>query len=122
MPNSSFNSPAVSTFPIPRDPNSQSPPLDGGIRLPNAPLSDIASLTNSPHQRPNSALAGSPPTPRKSATAPGAYFQSQEDFYGQTAQPSQMPEVTGWQSVPLSDLAPSKPKSRSNSLRKPIAA
>ncbi|PSR73420.1 hypothetical protein PHLCEN_2v10712 [Hermanssonia centrifuga] len=133
---SSFNSPAVSTFSIPRDPNSQSPPLgsrDGGIRLPNAPLSDIASLTHSPLQRP--ASAASPAlTPRKSATAPASYYSNSE-FYSRrescTAEgqqpPSQsqspaIPEVTGWQSVPLSDLAPSKPKSRSNSLRKSVTA
>ncbi|KIO12501.1 hypothetical protein M404DRAFT_678760 [Pisolithus tinctorius Marx 270] len=43
---SAFSSPAVTTFPIPR--SSQSPPADAGvqapIRLPNAPLSDIASF------------------------------------------------------------------------------
>lgn len=96
VPNSSFNSPAVTTFPIPRDSASQSPPRDGGIRLPNAPLSDIASLSSSPEQRPASTSAES--------------------------QPPSMPEVTGWQSVPLSDLGPSKSKSRSNSLRKTVAA
>ncbi|KAI0346900.1 hypothetical protein BDW22DRAFT_1404626 [Trametopsis cervina] len=129
VPSSSFNSPAVATFPIPRDPNSQSPPLDGGIRLPNAPLSDIASLSasSSPLSRPTSASAGSPPTPRKAATAPGGFFpngQQADDFYGRSraGEQGQIPEVTGWQSVPLADLAPAKSKSRSNSLRKPIAA
>ncbi|OBZ70248.1 hypothetical protein A0H81_09676 [Grifola frondosa] len=118
-PPSSYNSPAVPTFPIPRDSNSQSPPLgprDGGIRLPNAPLSDIASLQSSPHMSP----------PRKSATIP-YYSPSQSpaqqgDYYnrrGSLPAPVEMqrrsqmdipiPEVTGWQSVPLSDLAPSKP-------------
>lgn len=136
LPSSSFNSPAVSTFSIPRDPNSQSPPLlprDGGIRLPNTPLSDIASLTQSPQQRPASASSPSL-TPRKSATSPGYYpnGNGNGDFYsrrtscdGQQQQPGtppSMPEVTGWQSVPMADLAPSKPKSRSNSLRKPVAA
>ena len=112
MPNSSFNSPAVSTFSIPRDPNSQSPPLgarDGGIRLPNAPLSDIATLTQSPLQRPASASSHTM-TPRKSATAPGGYYAGGEgDFYsrrsscdGQSVTPPPMPEVTGWQSVPMS--------------------
>ena len=69
-PPSSFNSPSASTFPIPRDPNSQSPPLvppEGGIRLPNAPLSDIASLQSS---------GPSPPTPRKAATMPVPYYPS----------------------------------------------
>ncbi|KAI0698564.1 hypothetical protein BC835DRAFT_1215361, partial [Cytidiella melzeri] len=111
VPSSSFNSPAVASFPIPRDPHSQSPPLDGGIRLPNAPLSDIASLNDSPLSRPSSALAGSAPTPRKAATAPGAYFQNgqPEEFYGHRGEGApQVPEVTGWQSVPLSDLATSR--------------
>jgi len=42
-PPTSFNSPNVATFPLSTD--GQSPPLrEGAIRLPNAPLSDIASL------------------------------------------------------------------------------
>jgi GATA-binding protein len=48
---SSFNSPAVTSFSLPLERSSQSPPLgarDGGIRLPNAPLSDIASLQSVP--------------------------------------------------------------------------
>ncbi|KIM76385.1 hypothetical protein PILCRDRAFT_98744 [Piloderma croceum F 1598] len=56
-PPSSYNSPSVSTFPIPRDPNSQSPP-SGGIRLPNNPLTDIASLQ--PQTPPSSGI----PTPQ----------------------------------------------------------
>ena len=138
LPPSSYNSPAVSTFSIPRDPNSQSPPLgsrDGGIRLPNAPLSDIATLNQSPLQRPGSATSPGM-TPRKSATVPGYYAGGNGEFYdrrscsatpldGQAQQldalPA-MPEVTGWQSVPMDDLAPTKPKSRSNSLRKAVAA
>ncbi|CAL1700212.1 unnamed protein product [Somion occarium] len=158
-PPSSFNSPAVSSFSIPRDPNSQSPPLprDGGIRLPNAPLSDIASLQSS---------GSVPPTPRKAATAPTPFYHAQGSFYPNgtaaagerrnsgsiplTASPQMqtqspqlqaisempMPEVTGWQSVPMSDLAPSPSgsvngsnpgsasgvKSRSNSLRQSVTA
>lgn len=70
---SAFPSPAVATFPIPR--SSQSPPADTGvqapIRLPNAPLSDIASLQQQqPHH-----------TPRKAATAPG-YFPQPVAFQG----------------------------------------
>jgi hypothetical protein len=42
-PTTSFSSPNVNPFPLSRD-SSQSPPHDGGIRLPNAPLTDIASL------------------------------------------------------------------------------
>ena len=161
-----MTSPAVSSFSIPRDPNSQSPPLprDGGIRLPNAPLSDIASLQSS---SPASVSASIPPTPRKAATAPTPFYQTQQGFYpngngAATAAPGErrgsgsmpltaspqmqtqsphmqgqpgpaelppMPEVTGWQSVPMSDLSSSpKPgsangvKSRSNSLRNSVTA
>lgn len=138
-PPSSFNSPAVTAFPIPRDPNSQSPPLprDGGIRLPNAPLSDIASLQS---QSQSSSPQPNPPTPRKSATAPFYSPQSQAEMFArrgslpvqldgtqpqqQQAADNSIPEVTGWQSVPMSDLNPSKPlvKPRSNSLRKAVVA
>ncbi|KAI0776183.1 hypothetical protein BD413DRAFT_610857 [Trametes elegans] len=130
-PPSSFNSPAAVTFPIPRDPNSQSPPLEGGIRLPNAPLSDIASL-QSAH--------GSPPTPRKAATMPVPYYPSspalqqvqQADYFSRRGSlPAEMqrrpldgpiPEVTGWQNVPLSGIAPSSAKSSPRPPSKPIAA
>lgn len=97
--------------------------------MPNAPLSDIASLTNSPEQRPASASGLAPSTPRKAAD--GYYSneaEAQADFYARRDGLSQaqstpsMPEVTGWQSVPMSDLAPSKSKSRSNSLRKTVVA
>jgi hypothetical protein len=65
-PPTSFNSPVSHNFPLSRD-ASQSPPRDGGIRLPNNPLSDIASMHI---QQPQSQH----PTPRKSHTSPGAYF------------------------------------------------
>ncbi|PCH40946.1 hypothetical protein WOLCODRAFT_24381 [Wolfiporia cocos MD-104 SS10] len=110
-PPSSMGSPAAQTYPIPRDANSQSPPLavDGGIRLPNAPLSDIAGLQQQQH----------PHTPRKSATAPMPYYsqqqqQQQPDYYrrGSLSAPHEMrpldvpiPEVTGWQSVPMPEPA-----------------
>ncbi|KAL7282611.1 hypothetical protein ACG7TL_004083 [Trametes sanguinea] len=134
-PPSSFNSPAAPTFPIPRDPNSQSPPLEGGIRLPNAPLSDIASLQPA---------HGAPGTPRKAATMPVPYYPAsspalqhaqQADYFarrGSLPAPAEMqrrpmdgpiPEVTGWQSVPLAEVAP--PKSAKSSPRppsRPIAA
>jgi hypothetical protein len=63
-PPTSFNSPNVQTFPLSRD--SQSPPHDGGIRLPNAPLSDIASLQPSTPSLP-------PSTPHSNHSSPGYY-------------------------------------------------
>ncbi|KAH9482310.1 GATA-type transcription factor sreA [Psilocybe cubensis] len=66
-PPTSFNSPIQQSYPLSRS-DSQSPPRDGGIRLPNNPLSDIASMNVS--HGPQSQL----PTPRKSHTSPGAYF------------------------------------------------
>ncbi|KDR84104.1 hypothetical protein GALMADRAFT_133470 [Galerina marginata CBS 339.88] len=64
-PPTSFNSPVQHEYPLSRD-DSQSPPRDGGIRLPNNPLSDIASM----HMGPQSHHLN----PRKSHTSPGAYF------------------------------------------------
>ncbi|KAG2115865.1 uncharacterized protein F5147DRAFT_833995 [Suillus discolor] len=70
-PPSSYSSPSIATFPIPR--SSQSPPIDAGpqgpIRLPNAPLTDIASLQQQ--------------APRKSATAPGYFPQPPVSYQGQ---------------------------------------
>ncbi|PPQ67582.1 hypothetical protein CVT25_012076 [Psilocybe cyanescens] len=66
-PPTSFNSPIQQNYPLSRS-VSQSPPRDGGIRLPNNPLSDIASMHVA--HGPQSQL----PTPRKSHTSPGAYF------------------------------------------------
>ncbi|PIL37397.1 transcription factor [Ganoderma sinense ZZ0214-1] len=129
-PPSSFNSPAASTFPIPRDLNSQSPPLippEGGIRLPNAPLSDIASLqSNGP----------SPPMPRKAASMPVPYYPSssplqqarhdqQTDYFVRRGsvplEPQQRtPEVTGWQ--PVADIAPIKAATASPQPPKTILA
>jgi GATA-binding protein len=73
-PPSSYNSPAASTYPIPRDPNSQSPPIPsgGGIRLPNNPLTDIASL----QQQQQVPTCSQPPTPRKAASAPSPYYNA----------------------------------------------
>ncbi|KAM6496143.1 hypothetical protein JOM56_008849 [Amanita muscaria] len=50
-PTTSFSSPSANTFPLSRD-SSQSPPRDGGIRLPNAPLTDIASLQSQTASQP----------------------------------------------------------------------
>ena len=76
--------------------------------------------------------AAVPPTPRKSATAPTPFYQAGnnngEFFRRDAAQDMPLPEVTGWQSVPLTDLAPKDAngaavtKARSNSLQKPVAA
>ncbi|KAG1752460.1 uncharacterized protein EDB91DRAFT_1243225 [Suillus paluster] len=70
-PPSNYSSPSIATFPIPR--SSQSPPIDAGpqgpIRLPNAPLTDIASLQQQ--------------APRKSATAPGYFPQPPVSYQGQ---------------------------------------
>lgn len=68
-PPSSYSSPSIATFPIPR--SSQSPPIDAGpqgpIRLPNAPLTDIASLQQQ--------------APRKSST--GYFSQPPVSYQGQ---------------------------------------
>ncbi|KAF8076767.1 hypothetical protein FPV67DRAFT_1605187 [Lyophyllum atratum] len=66
-PPTSFNSPNAGTFPLSRD--SQSPPRDGGIRLPNAPLSDIATMSPSQQQLPLSTTAAAP-SPRCSSRTP----------------------------------------------------
>ena len=82
-PPSSYNSPSVSTFSIPRDPNSQSPPIpSGGIRLPNNPMGDIASMQQQQQQQQQPPVVSStpkgnsPPSPRKAATAPGPYYNN----------------------------------------------
>ncbi|KAH9179578.1 hypothetical protein EDB89DRAFT_1900713 [Lactarius sanguifluus] len=121
-PPSSYNSPAVTTFALPLERSSQSPPLgsrDGGIRLPNAPLSDIASLQSMPA------------SPRKAATSPdyGLTPAIQGDYYGRRTSlpvdipkaPIEMPEITGWQTVPLAGSPPNK-SSKPSALRKAVAA
>jgi GATA-binding protein len=126
-PPSSYNSPSMSTFPIPRDPNSQSPPLtSGGIRLPNNPLTDIASLQHLPQTPPSSAGIHSP---RKAATAPGPYYNNAYpipgtangpashmfelrrgslpvDFMGVQRRGDMPDQSTGWQNVQMTDLSP----------------
>jgi GATA-binding protein len=67
---SSFNSPATSTFSIPRDSASASPPMgnaESGIRLPTGGLNDIASM---PPMRDSAHM------PHKSASGPAAYYPS----------------------------------------------
>jgi len=98
---SAFSSPAVSTFPIPR--SSQSPPVESGlqapIRLPNAPLSDIASLQHSP------------PAPRKAATAPNYYpqptvYQGQSDNIRRGPPMQRSFHMLSESPVPLQSLTP----------------
>ncbi|KAF8961102.1 hypothetical protein BDZ97DRAFT_1921625 [Flammula alnicola] len=75
-PPTSFNSPIQNPFPLSRD-NSHSPPQrDGGIRLPNNPLSDIASLHLSSSSVPQQGQQSQHTTPRKSHTAPAYYSSS----------------------------------------------
>ena len=97
---SAFSSPAVCTFPIPR--TSQSPPVDSGlqapIRLPNAPLSDIASLQQS-H-----------PPPRKAATTPNYYpqpavYHGQSDNFRRGSLPVQQRNAQ-FASPPMPSLSP----------------
>lgn len=125
-PNSGYNSPMTSTFSVPpgtaMQPGSRPSSRDGPIRLPNAPLTDIATR-----------LTKVPP-PAKAASAP-YYIEGRSttlgrappaDYYGRRGSlPSDtaispsgrltsalgMPEVTGWQVIPQSDLS-SSPKSR----------
>ncbi|KAJ3568765.1 hypothetical protein NP233_g5504 [Leucocoprinus birnbaumii] len=78
-PPTSFNSPNVQTFPLSRD--SQSPPHDGGIRLPNAPLSDIASLSQPQQALPSQPSTPSlPPTPPQSVRVSGLFLSSHGCF------------------------------------------
>lgn len=49
------------------------PPLDGGIRLPNAPLSDIASMQQQQQQSGSPQL---PNSPRKAATLPSPFYSN----------------------------------------------
>ncbi|KAH8118398.1 hypothetical protein DFH11DRAFT_1796705 [Phellopilus nigrolimitatus] len=134
------NSPLISSFSIPRISPSSSPQMNGsevgGIRLPNAPFNDIASVQSISH------------SPRKAATVP--YFNSNgrpispassvsgSDYMNMrrgsmpvdsshNASPLMnggsalgLPEVTGWQPVPLGDLDSKSARSRSSS-RKPLA-
>jgi len=83
-PPTSFNSPIQTPFPLSRE-DSQSPPRDSsGIKLPNNPLSDIASMHMS-QSPPELHLAlqqqgqnqSHHPTPRKSHTSPAYYSPAQ---------------------------------------------
>jgi GATA-binding protein, other eukaryote len=113
----------VTSFALPLERSSQSPPLgsrDGGIRLPNTPLSDIASLQSVPA------------SPRNVATSPdyGLATAIQGDYFTRRASlpvevskaPSvEMTEITGWQTVPVAGSPPSK-SNKPSALRKAVAA
>jgi GATA-binding protein len=81
-----------------------------GIRLPNAPLNDIATLgTSSRKESPYFQPTGLPVTGSPQ----------------QTLRRSDIPEVTGWQSVPMNDLGPADKLMRKNSIptvRKTVTA
>jgi GATA-binding protein, other eukaryote len=110
----------VTSFALPLERSSQSPPLgtrDGGIRLPNTPLSDIASLQSVP--------------PRKAAMSPdyGLATAIQGDYFTRrtslpevpTTSSVEMTEITGWQTVPVTGSPPNK-SSKPSALRKAVAA
>lgn len=88
----------------------------GGIRLPNAPLHDIASLGSQPN------------SPRKAATSP--YYNTNGrpispaggDYFGrrsslpvdhQQRAPVGLPETTGWQTVPMPEMEGKRSRSSS---------
>src|SRR4051812_37013593 len=112
-PPTSFNSPIINNFPLSRD--SQSPPRDGGIRLPNNPLSDIASMhIGHPMQQQQQQQSQSTTpliplsVPRKSHSSPGG-------FYSPSLNAAPMPSVAEnavWSAEPEeSSLATATPNS-----------
>jgi GATA-binding protein len=123
-PSSGYNSPAIPQYSMSRDPNSQSPPIgnsrdSSAIRLPNAPLTDIASLQGtrkaSPYFHANSLPVASQ----------GEMFVRRTSVSdGQGRRPVDIPEVTGWQTVPLTELGPPGKvvRKNSNTARKAVAA
>lgn len=128
-PNSCYNSPSVPPFPMPRDANSQSPPLgsheSSGIRLPNAPLTDIASLQGT--RKPDSSPyfhANSLPVTQGDVYARRVVGQGEQQGNASLRRPVDIPEVTGWQTVPLTDIGlPGKVvRKTSNPMRKAVAA
>lgn len=98
-----------------------------GIRLPNAPLNDIASMGTPPSRKDSpyfqsSGLptTGSPQQMYRRPSLTSGDVQSQ-----QTLRRSDIPEVTGWQSVPMTDLGPAGKLMRKDSIptvRKAVAA
>lgn len=129
-PGSGYNSPMGSSFAASL-PHSRPSSRDGPIRLPTAPLTDIATrLTKIPPAKSSSA----PYYIEGRSTTLGRPLPPSADFYARRGSlPSEgpinpavrltsalgMPEVTGWQVIPPSDLSGS-PKDRK--LRKVVAA
>ncbi|KAI0322500.1 hypothetical protein OF83DRAFT_1161189 [Amylostereum chailletii] len=113
-PASSYNSPSPASFSLPLERSSHSPtllPRDGGIRLPNV---DIASLSvqdsprrEYPHPHSQGDYFSGAPAPSSSIDIPRAGS-------------ADMPEVTGWQSVPM-DM-PSPGRRKQSILRKTVVA
>ena len=72
-----------------------------------------------------------PSSPRKNATSPdyGLLPAIQGDYYGRrtslpvdmTKAPIEMPEITGWQTVPMAGSPPNK-SAKPSALRKTVAA
>lgn len=98
-----------------------------GIRLPNAPLNDIATLSTPPSRKESPYFQ---PTGLPAADLPQEMFRrasmSSGDFQSQQSlRRTDIPEVTGWQSVPMTDLGPAGKLMRKDSIptvRKAVAA
>ena len=97
-----------------------------GIRLPNAPLNDIATMNTPPSRRESPyfqptglPVTGSPQEMYRRTSTSGD-VQSQQQL-----RRADIPEVTGWQSVPMTDLGSAGKLMRKNSIptvRKAVAA
>ncbi|KZV76015.1 hypothetical protein PENSPDRAFT_646565 [Peniophora sp. CONT] len=101
LPSSSFSSPAPSSFGLPAERNSQSPPSfqeEGVIRLPNVDMSGLA-LHGSPQLGGDFTL--SQPEYYSSPSVSPALLSSSPAPMGspQLAPRPDIPEVTGWQTV-----------------------
>ena len=102
VPQSGYNPPAVAPFPMPWDPNSQSPPMEfTGICLPDTPLNDIATLGTPPSSKKPPHFQ---PTSLPSTGSPQEMFQrtsvSSGDIQSQLSlRCADIPKVTGLQSV-----------------------
>ena len=131
---SSFAAPRLSPSASPQIPTSEV----GGIKLPNAPLNDIASLQSMSPQSPRKAATtpylnanGRPISPATSVNGADYVSARKGSLPVEASHRSSpllnngntigLPEVTGWQSIPMTDLDSKAARSRSSS-RKPVAA